>query len=391
MDCLPGTLWVNRGRWNWRVKLPGEKKRKNFPLKLHNQIKAIPEEKGKDLAESLAWRLWDKATRKSSKQSNDSARITVDQAIGKFLSWADTYYRRPDGASTRERDNCELALRILRQYLREEPLDNIAYTSLLDIRDGMETSGLNRTTINQRIGIWKRFITWALDNRLCSASTKSEWLAMGSLKRNRTKAPEGKPVMPVTHLTVKKTIPYLTKQVQVMVQIQELCGARPGEICSMRPYDIERRGRIWIYRPAFHKTEHKGNTRIVVMGPRAVAILADFLGESINWQSEKNIFVSPEILVKKLKANEPCPTRSYTRSIELAVKNAKKDGIPLEHWSPNQLRHACGTRIRRKFGVEAARSVLGHSNGTRITDRYTRAAIEAEIIAAATPPMIALG
>jgi integrase len=30
-------------------------------------------------------------------------------------------------------------------------------------------------------------------------------------------------------------------------------------------------------------------------------------------------------------------------------------------WSPNQLRHAAGTEVRRKFGLEAAQVVLGHA------------------------------
>lgn len=30
--------------------------------------------------------------------------------------------------------------------------------------------------------------------------------------------------------------------------------------------------------------------------------------------------------------------------------------------SPNRLRHSCGTNLRRQFGVEVARAVLGHSS-----------------------------
>jgi site-specific recombinase XerC len=33
----------------------------------------------------------------------------------------------------------------------------------------------------------------------------------------------------------------------------------------------------------------------------------------------------------------------------------------IEKWSPNRLRHAVATEIRRQFGVEAAQVVLGHS------------------------------
>ena len=30
-------------------------------------------------------------------------------------------------------------------------------------------------------------------------------------------------------------------------------------------------------------------------------------------------------------------------------------------WSPNQLRHAAGTEVRRLFGLEAAQVILGHA------------------------------
>jgi hypothetical protein len=30
------------------------------------------------------------------------------------------------------------------------------------------------------------------------------------------------------------------------------------------------------------------------------------------------------------------------------------------NWTPNQLRHNAGTKIRRKHGLEAARLILGH-------------------------------
>ena len=38
-------------------------------------------------------------------------------------------------------------------------------------------------------------------------------------------------------------------------------------------------------------------------------------------------------------------------------------------WSPNQLRHAAGTDVRRQFGVEAAQVTLGHAN-LEVTEIY---------------------
>lgn len=38
----------------------------------------------------------------------------------------------------------------------------------------------------------------------------------------------------------------------------------------------------------------------------------------------------------------------------------KRAGVP--KWTPGQLRHNAGTKVRAKFGAEAAQLVLGHQN-----------------------------
>ena len=41
----------------------------------------------------------------------------------------------------------------------------------------------------------------------------------------------------------------------------------------------------------------------------------------------------------------------------------------VDPWTPNQLRHAAATRIRRELGLDAARVVLGHSSAA-MTEIY---------------------
>jgi integrase len=144
----------------------------------------------------------------------------------------------------------------------------------------------------------------------------------------------------------------------------------------MRPRDIEQRRGVWVYRPASHKTAHKNNVRVIVLGPRAQAILAAWMKKT---PSDGYLLQSSEGGV--------WTSSLYSQAIRKAAKAA---GVPL--WSPNQLRHACGTRVRRKFGLEAASAVLGHSVGrSRITDTYTHAAVERELILAASRAMKSIG
>jgi integrase len=64
---------------------------------------------------------------------------------------------------------------------------------------------------------------------------------------------------------------------------------------------------------------------------------------------------------------------AYRRAIARAVekingertKAAAKAGVDpvlLPNWHPNQLRHSAATEIRRRFGLEAAQTVLGHAS-----------------------------
>ena len=53
-----------------------------------------------------------------------------------------------------------------------------------------------------------------------------------------------------------------------------------------------------------------------------------------------------------------------------------------EHcWSPNQLRHAAGTEVRRQYGLEAAQVILGHAKAD-VTQVYAERdmALAAEIM-----------
>jgi site-specific recombinase XerC len=50
-------------------------------------------------------------------------------------------------------------------------------------------------------------------------------------------------------------------------------------------------------------------------------------------------------------------------------------------WSPNQLRHAAGTDVRRQYGLEAAQVILGHAKAD-VTQVYAERdqALAAEVM-----------
>jgi integrase len=49
--------------------------------------------------------------------------------------------------------------------------------------------------------------------------------------------------------------------------------------------------------------------------------------------------------------------RSYGHAVARAC-----DKAGVSHWAPNQLRHNAATLLRREFGLDVAKAVLGHSS-----------------------------
>ena len=79
-------------------------------------------------------------------------------------------------------------------------------------------------------------------------------------------------------------------------------------------------------------------------------------------------------------------TNAYTKTIHAACRRAK-----ITPWGANRLRHAFATDVRRAFGLEAARAVLGHTNGGCVTDVYTFDTLADEMVRKAAPAVEALG
>lgn len=85
------------------------------------------------------------------------------------------------------------------------------------------------------------------------------------------------------------------------------------------------------------------------------------------------------------------PGQCWTPDTYRRAVNRKCEQLGIAKWNPNQLRHSCATEVRRVYGLDAARAVLGHSSGMSVTDRYSFEAAEDELVAVATPAMLALG
>ena len=151
---------------------------------------------------------------------------------------AEQYYRK-NGEATNEVNAIRSALRSIVKMYADTPARQFGPKRLKNVRESMVKQGYYcRTNINKRVGRIRRMFRWAVENEYVSPEVHTALAAVAGLKRGRTQARESEPVKPVFEGAVSDTLPHLTRQVAAMVRLQLLTGARPGEVCSIRPRDI---------------------------------------------------------------------------------------------------------------------------------------------------------
>jgi integrase len=329
--------------------------------------------------------------------------LTVVELIQRYWEFAERHYVR-DGNPARELDNIKDALRHLRPLYGLTEAARFGPLALKAVRQTMINAGLCRNTINSRIGKLRRMFKWAVAEELIPPSVLEGLKSLSGLSRGRGGVRETKPVRPVEPEQVEAVLPFVSKPIRAMIQVQNLTGMRPGEVMALRSADLDRSGDVWIYRPGRHKTQDKGFSRAIPIGPKAQEVLAPWLnGEpaacvfspaqavairNAESRAGRKSPMTPSQAARRPKANPKRPPRqSYDkRTYHTAVERACDKAFPhatlsaiasdelteeqkaellawrkSHRWHPNRLRHSAATRIRRAFDLESAQVVLGHA------------------------------
>ncbi len=285
--------------------------------------------------------------------------ITISEVCAAFLRHAKQHYVK-NGQITDEVASYKVLLSYLKRLYGKTIAAEFGPKGLKAIRETMVAAGNSRNYINKQTVRLKHLFKWAAAEELAPAEVYHRLTVVSGLQKGKTVARENEPVEPVEDSTVEATVPHMRPVIRAMVQFERLTGARPDEVCIMRPCDIDRSGEIWTYRPESHKTEHKGRSRTIYIGPKAQEILRPYL-----FGDDLPCFRSP-------RSPKGLNTRSFRDRIHYACDRAFPPPTPLageplkvwqssHRWCPNQLRHAAATEIRARFGLEAAQVTLGHS------------------------------
>jgi integrase len=139
----------------------------------------------------------------------------------------------------------------------------------------------SRPYINSQIHRLCRMFKWAASHEMIPASIYHELKTVPALRRGRTPAHDPQPVKPVPVESVDAIRPYVSRQVEALIDLQLLTGARGGELFKLRSIDIhidDKKG-VWTITPPEHKTAHFGHHRTIYLGPKAQKIIRGFLAD----------------------------------------------------------------------------------------------------------------
>jgi len=360
---------------------------------------------------------WEANGRRLPESTSKPADITINELAVAYLQHAEQHYRYPDGTSTNEFDDTKYSVRPLRQLYGHTLARDFGPLALKAIRELMvkgyehpnygPQEALSRGVVNQRIGRVRRMFRWGVENEMGPPSVLHGLQAVKGLSKGRSAARETEPVKPVPEAFVYAVLPHLRPRVRAMVRLQRLTGMRPGEVVVMRACDLDMTGRVWMYRPAKHKTAWRGHKRVIAIGPKAQEIIREFLKPNVEayrfaqrdavgslrqeQRARRKSKVQPSQRDRRMpkpkrKPGERYTTGSYAVAITRACQKADTEarheaveaGMPVEeatsrmfvpHWHPHQLRHNAATMLRREFGLDVARVVLGHRS-PQITELY---------------------
>jgi integrase len=326
----------------------------------------------------------------------DGKAMTVAQLAQAYHDHAETVYRK-NGRLTSTMGQVKAAMTALGEAFGTLPASSLDAPRVARLRDAMiwKTVGqgadarrvnLSVRTINGRLQTIKQAYAWAREKGMVEAVAAYDVSLVKPLRKGRTEAKGPAKVRPVDPAVVKATAANAPPTLAAMIQVQGLTGMRPGEVCQMRPCDIDRSRKVWVYTPATHKTEHHDHDRKVTIGPRAQRLLIPFLGrdpgaylfspaEAQAWRREQrtkarktppnegNRAGACRVRRPQRKPGGRYDTTAYRRAIHWACVKA---GVG--KWHPHQLRHSWATEVRRRFGLEEAS--VGMGNSIQVAELY---------------------
>lgn len=214
-----------------------------------------------------------------------------------------------------------------------------------------------RLTINRHVGRIRTAWRWAERQKMAPRGSWANLRTLPPLKKGQGGVRETPRRRGTRRADLERVLPFIQRMrrhrpVKAMLELQFILGCRSGEICVMRPCDLDRESgpliggvKVWFYRPMKHKTEHLDLARVIAVGPAAQALLAPWLEHC---SPEQFVFRTGRGAAYSVKVYDACVWRA-----------CRKAGV---HVLPYGGRHSLADRAKKAYGLEGAKAVLGHSS-----------------------------
>jgi integrase len=352
--------------------------------------------------------------------ANPNTALTIVELLAAFWKHAQGYYVDVEGSPTSELATYKTLIQRFKRAYGRTIAAEFGPLRLKAFRQSLVDEALSRGVVNRTISRIRQIFRWAAENELVPASVVEALRCVAGLRFGKTDAKETDPVKPVPDALVDAVLARVAPQVKAMIELQRVTGMRSGEVCRMRGADLNTRGNVWTYTPARHKTQYRGHIRVVYLGPRAQKLLRPWLrsnlteylfqpSEAETWRRRQQHAQRKTPIAygnrpgtnrvrKPRKAAGDCyTTGSYGRAVlcgcELAFGmpqelRRRREGETADQrqarlkaaaewrakntWHPHQLRHNHATMVKRAYGLEVARVLLGHKHAA-ITEVYAEA------------------
>jgi integrase len=304
--------------------------------------------------------------------------LCVAALVAKYVEFARVHYNR----NREHKYRIKAAISPLVELYGSTAVDDFTPKKLKAVRQHLVDSGhakaarpLARSYVNQLIGVVKTILKWGVSEELVPVAVHQALQTVEGIRKGRDpKVAESKRVRPVPEEHISPVLDQASPEIRTMIQLQDLTGMRPDEFTIMRPCDICTSDKVWVYTipgrfDGGSGTENGSKTdwregfesKQVLLGPVAQRLLKPWLDKR---KTHEYLFSPPEAAGwrGKLRRLSRAPRdhyddESYCQAVQRACKRAK---VPV--WTPGRLRHNAATRIRKAYGLEAARLVLGHQH-----------------------------
>ena len=274
-------------------------------------------------------------------------------------------------------------------------------------------SRFSRETVNSYTAIVLGMVHWGEEYELTDSGIHDKLKIITPLRRGRPavsggKVPrEGERRTAAPRAWVQAARRKLPPMLRVMVDLQLLTGARPGELCALKPCHLDRtrHAALRVYRvdPDANKTEIHARDRVLVFGPRAMRLLAPWLAgvgdgdyvftpakseearqrlrragrKTPRWQSHgleareerrrrRGVIPAADLFAEHVRSDSY--RTAVLRACRIAAREQAARGVPeaerCGQWSPYQLRHNAATKYTERLGMEEAKRLLGHASLT---------------------------